>query len=183
MLGIPIYETYTRTINQVGAGMGDSLGSAGRVRARTAGVRAGGGGGVFADGAAREGAQKHSWRCWRRRRRTSRESLARGLSESQPVGGPGRRGSRCLGAARPSLAPARAPPSAVREAPESAVTAAAPSAGRRHGGGAAVEGRGLVGSGPRYQISSHFFARCASQKTHGHARIARETNHIPPGLS
>ena len=43
-----------------------------------------------------------------------------------------------------------------------------------------------LGSGPRYQILSHVFARCASQKTHGHARIARETrakkcdtNHIP----
>ena len=34
-------------------------------------------------------------------------------------------------------------------------------------------GKGLNwGSGPRYQILSHFFARCASQKTHGHARIA-----------
>ena len=32
--------------------------------------------------------------------------------------------------------------------------------------------RWQVGSGPRYQISSHVFARCASQKTHGHARIA-----------
>ena len=30
-----------------------------------------------------------------------------------------------------------------------------------------------VGSGPRYQILSHVFARCASQTTHGHARIAR----------
>ena len=30
-----------------------------------------------------------------------------------------------------------------------------------------------LGSGPRYQILSHVFARCASQKTHGHARIAR----------
>ena len=45
-----------------------------------------------------------------------------------------------------------------------------------------------LGSGPRYQILSHVFARCASQKTHGQARIARETcdtkkkcdtNHIP----
>ena len=35
-----------------------------------------------------------------------------------------------------------------------------------------------LGSGPRYQILSHVFARCASQKTHGHmghARIARES--------
>ena len=32
-----------------------------------------------------------------------------------------------------------------------------------------------VGSGPRYQILSLVFARCASQKTHRHARIARET--------
>ena len=32
-----------------------------------------------------------------------------------------------------------------------------------------------VGSGPRYQILSHVFGRCASQTTHGHARIARET--------
>ena len=33
-----------------------------------------------------------------------------------------------------------------------------------------------LGSGQRYQILSHVFARCASQKTHwhGHARIARE---------
>ena len=36
----------------------------------------------------------------------------------------------------------------------------------------------------RYQILSHVFARCASQKTHGHARIARvskkcDINHIP----
>ena len=31
-----------------------------------------------------------------------------------------------------------------------------------------------VGSGPRYQILSHVFARCASQKTHWHTRIARE---------
>ena len=29
-----------------------------------------------------------------------------------------------------------------------------------------------VGSGPRYQILSHVFARCPSQKTYGHARIA-----------
>ena len=46
------------------------------------------------------------------------------------------------------------------------------------------EGEGEVGSGPRFQILSHVFARCASQKTHGHARIARvskkcDTNHIP----
>ena len=33
--------------------------------------------------------------------------------------------------------------------------------------------RGQLGSGPRYQILSHVFACCASQKTHGHARIAR----------
>ena len=32
-----------------------------------------------------------------------------------------------------------------------------------------------IGSGPRCQILSHVFAGCASQKTHGHARIARET--------
>ena len=31
----------------------------------------------------------------------------------------------------------------------------------------------LVGSGPRYQILSHIFARCTSQNTHGHARITR----------
>ena len=31
-----------------------------------------------------------------------------------------------------------------------------------------------LGSGPRYQILSHVFARCASQKTYGHARIARD---------
>ena len=39
-----------------------------------------------------------------------------------------------------------------------------------------------LGSGPRYQILSHGFARCASQKTHEHARIARvsrDTNHVP----
>ena len=30
---------------------------------------------------------------------------------------------------------------------------------------------GKVGSGRRYQVLSHVFARCASQKTHGHARI------------
>ena len=35
-----------------------------------------------------------------------------------------------------------------------------------------------VGSGQRYQILLHVFARCASQKTHGHARIARETREI-----
>ena len=29
-----------------------------------------------------------------------------------------------------------------------------------------------IGSGPRHQILSHVFARCASQKTYGHARIA-----------
>ena len=29
-----------------------------------------------------------------------------------------------------------------------------------------------LGSGPRYQVLSHVFAHCASQKTHGHARIA-----------
>ena len=33
----------------------------------------------------------------------------------------------------------------------------------------------VLGSGPRYQILSHVFARCASLKTHGHARIARDT--------
>ena len=32
-----------------------------------------------------------------------------------------------------------------------------------------------IGSGPRYQILSHVFARGVSQKKHGHARIARET--------
>ena len=32
-----------------------------------------------------------------------------------------------------------------------------------------------LGSGQRYQILSHVFARCMSQKTHWHARIARET--------
>ena len=32
-----------------------------------------------------------------------------------------------------------------------------------------------IGSGPRYQILSHVFARCVSQKTYGHARIARES--------
>ena len=30
----------------------------------------------------------------------------------------------------------------------------------------------VVGSGPRYQILLHVFARCSSKKTHGHARIA-----------
>ena len=34
---------------------------------------------------------------------------------------------------------------------------------------------GGLGSGPRYQILSHVFGRCASQTTHCHARIARET--------
>ena len=37
-----------------------------------------------------------------------------------------------------------------------------------------------LGSGPRYQILSHVFARCASQKTHGHARIARVLRAILP---
>ena len=32
---------------------------------------------------------------------------------------------------------------------------------------------GGVGSGPRYQILSHVFARCVSKKEHWHARIAR----------
>ena len=32
-----------------------------------------------------------------------------------------------------------------------------------------------IGCGPRYQILSHVFASCASQKKHWHARIARET--------
>ena len=32
-----------------------------------------------------------------------------------------------------------------------------------------------LGSGPRYQILSHVFACCASQKTQGQKRIARET--------
>ena len=32
-----------------------------------------------------------------------------------------------------------------------------------------------IGSGPRFQILSHVFACCTSQKTHWHARIARET--------
>ena len=66
----------------------------------------------------------------------------------------------------------------------------------------------ILGSGPRYQILSHVFARCASQRTHGHAKIARiscafsvfailawpcvrlvqrakkfDTNHIPRGLA
>ena len=36
-----------------------------------------------------------------------------------------------------------------------------------------VPQRCKVGSCQRYQILSHVFARCASQKTHGHARIAR----------
>ena len=36
----------------------------------------------------------------------------------------------------------------------------------------------MVGSGRRYQILSHVFARFASQKTHGHVRIARETRAI-----
>ena len=36
-----------------------------------------------------------------------------------------------------------------------------------------VPDRPRVGGGPRYQILSHIFARCVSQKTHGHARIAR----------
>ena len=31
---------------------------------------------------------------------------------------------------------------------------------------------GTLGSGPRYQILSHVFARCASQKTYCHARFA-----------
>ena len=35
--------------------------------------------------------------------------------------------------------------------------------------------QGELGSGPRYQILSHVFARCVSQKTHGHARIARDS--------
>ena len=35
---------------------------------------------------------------------------------------------------------------------------------------------GVHCSGQRFQILSHVFARCASQKTHGHARIARETH-------
>ena len=34
---------------------------------------------------------------------------------------------------------------------------------------------GPLGSGPRCQVLSHVFARCASQKTYGHARIARDS--------
>ena len=37
----------------------------------------------------------------------------------------------------------------------------------------AADKQWALGSGPRYQILSHIFARCASQKTHEHARIAR----------
>ena len=36
----------------------------------------------------------------------------------------------------------------------------------------------VLGSCLRYQILSHVFARCASQKTQGHARLARETRAI-----
>ena len=36
-----------------------------------------------------------------------------------------------------------------------------------------LENESSLGSGPRYQILSHVFAHCASQTTHGHARIAR----------
>ena len=35
-----------------------------------------------------------------------------------------------------------------------------------------------LGSGPRYQILSHVFGRCASQTTHGHARIARVSKKV-----
>ena len=35
-----------------------------------------------------------------------------------------------------------------------------------------------IGSGPRYQILSHVSARCASQTTHGHARVARVSRAI-----
>ena len=34
---------------------------------------------------------------------------------------------------------------------------------------------GAVGSGPRYQILSHVFARCTSKKNYGRARIARDS--------
>ena len=37
---------------------------------------------------------------------------------------------------------------------------------------------GLISSGPRYMICVTLFARCTSQKTHGHARIACETGAI-----
>ena len=36
-----------------------------------------------------------------------------------------------------------------------------------------------LGSGPRFQILSHIFARCSSQTTHGHARIARKRVRFP----
>ena len=36
-----------------------------------------------------------------------------------------------------------------------------------------------VGSGPRYMICVTLFARCASQTTHGHARIARVSRASP----
>ena len=36
-----------------------------------------------------------------------------------------------------------------------------------------------VGIGQRYQILSHVFARCASQKTHGHASFLTRATHIP----
>ena len=39
-----------------------------------------------------------------------------------------------------------------------------------------------IGSGPRYQILSHVFARCVSQKTYGHARIARDSRMEAGGL-
>ena len=52
------------------------------------------------------------------------------------------------------------PPALCPERP-SAAPGQTPTAGSR-----------AVGSGPRYQILSHVFSRCASQKTHGHARNA-----------
>ena len=45
--------------------------------------------------------------------------------------------------------------------------------GGEEGGGEHARGCKALGSGKRYQILSHVFARCASQTTHGHARITR----------
>ena len=42
-----------------------------------------------------------------------------------------------------------------------------------------IWGSEAVGSGPRYQILLHVFARCTSQKTHGHAIIARVSRACP----
>ena len=110
---------------------------------------------------------------WLSSRRAWREEAPPPALAPQPGPNPRRRSVRR--GSGPALDAARGPGPRCRAAPASSPGRAEDSSAGRLASirTSSDPSQGGLGSGPRHQILSHVFARCASQKTHGHARIAR----------